>query len=402
MLRIMPHHGLMSTYAVWRQVPAVLLIVGLAGAACGDDRSPEPPETPPSSEVFTAADGTRYAVEVVYRNLEVPWSMAFAPDGRLFITERPGRVRIAQNGALLPQPALVVGDVAATGEAGVMGLALHPNFSSNQFVYLAYTARLAGGSGMVNRVVRFREVGNQLGEPMVIVDNIGAANIHDGGRIKFGPDGKLYLTMGDAASPPLSQDLASLNGKILRMNDDGSLPADNPFPGSFVYSLGHRNPQGIDWQPGTNELWGTEHGATGNDELNRLLPGRNYGWPAIEANRTQAGMETPVLFYNPAIAPSGFAFYAPLGAGTGLAIAGFRNNAFFGALGGTHVHRVVFNPGDPRTVSSEERLLEGRFGRIRDVVAGPDGAIYFCTNNRDGRGSPTGDDDRVIRIIAAR
>jgi glucose/arabinose dehydrogenase len=391
----------MSTHAVWRQVPAVLLIVGLAGAACGDDRSPEPPATPPSSEVFTAADGTRYAVEVVLTNLEVPWSLAFAPDGRLFITERPGRVRIAQGNALLPQPALAVNDVAATGEAGVMGIALHPSFSSNRFVYIAYTARLAGG-GMVNRVVRYREAGNQLGEAMVIIDNIPAANIHDGCRIKFGPDGKLYVSMGDAAVPSVSQDLASLNGKILRMNDDGSLPADNPFPASFVYSLGHRNPQGIDWQPGTGELWGTEHGATGNDELNRLLPGRNYGWPVIEANRTQAGMETPVLFYDPAIAPSGLAFYSPLGAGTGLAIAGFRNNAFFATLRGLHLHRVIFNPGDPRSVSSEERLLENRFGRIRDVVAGPDGAIYFCTNNRDGRGSPAADDDRVIRIVAAR
>jgi glucose/arabinose dehydrogenase len=389
----------MSTHAVWRQVPAVLLIVGLAGAACDDDRSPEPPATPPSSEVFTAADGTRYAVEVVLTNLVVPWSLAFAPDGRLFITERPGRVRVAQNGALLQQAALTLNDIAATDEAGAMGLALHPNFSSNRFVYVAYTARLAGG-GIVNRVVRYREAGNQLGEPMVIIDNIAAANIHDGGRVKFGPDGKLYLTMGDAASPPVSQDLASLNGKILRMNDDGSLPADNPFPASFVYSLGHRNPQGIDWQPGTGELWGTEHGATGNDELNRLLPGRNYGWPVIEANRTQAGMETPVLFYDPAIAPSGLSFYAPSGGAS--TIEGFRNNAFFATLRGLHLHRVIFNPGDPRTVRSEERLLESRFGRIRDVVTGPDGAIYFCTNNRDGRGSPTGDDDRVIRIVAAR
>ena len=396
---IMPHDGTMSTHAVWRQVPTVLLVAGLAGAACGDDRSPEPPSSPPASEVITAADGTRFAVEVVFRNLDVPWSLAFAPDGRLFITERPGRVRIAQNGALLAQAALTVSDAAPNGEAGVMGLALHPNFSSNRFVYVAYTAR-AGGGGSVNRVVRYREAGNQLGEPMVIVDNIGAANIHDGGRIRFGPDGKLYLTMGDAASPPVSQDLASLNGKILRMNDDGSLPGDNPFPASFVYSLGHRNPQGIDWQPATGELWGTEHGATGNDELNRLLPGRNYGWPVIEANRTQAGMETPVLFYDPAIAPSGLSFYAPAAGVT--AIEGFRNNAFFATLRGTHLHRVIFNTDNPQTVRSEERLLEGRFGRIRDVVSGPDGGIYFCTNNRDGRGTPTSDDDRVIRIIPAR
>jgi aldose sugar dehydrogenase len=376
-----------------RHLPVMILILVLAGAACGGDKDPESPPAPSPTETFTAADGTRFSVQVVLTGLEIPWSLAFAPDGRLFITERPGRVRIVQNGALLPTPALVLSDIGATGEAGAMGLALHPQFASNRFVYLAYTARVASGA-IVNRVVRYREVGNTLGEPAVLLDNIPAANIHDGGRLRFGPDGKLYLTMGDAANAPVAQDVASMNGKIVRMNDDGSVPGDNPLS-SFLYTYGHRNPQGIDWHPVTGELWATEHGNTGNDELNRIQAGRNYGWPVIEANRTQAGMETPVLFYDPAIAPSGMSFY------TGTAIDAFRGNIFFATLRGPHLHRVRLDPANPQRVIGEERLLENRFGRIRDVVSAPDGSLYFCTNNRDGRGTAIAEDDRVVRIVAA-
>jgi glucose/arabinose dehydrogenase len=384
----------MSDSTRWRQLPAIVLVAALAGAACNGERSPEPPSSPSPGEVFTAADGTRFGVQVVLANLEIPWSLAFAPDGRQFITERPGRVRIAQDGALLSNPALVLSDVAAVGEAGLMGLALHPDFASNRFVYLAYTARLPTG-GMVNRVVRYREVGNTLGEPAVILDNIAAASIHDGCRLRFGPDRRLYVTMGDAAEPSVAQDLASLNGKILRVNDDGSVPNDNPFS-SFVFSYGHRNPQGLDWHPTSGDLWASEHGATGNDELNRIEAGRNYGWPVIEGSRTQPGMERPVSFYDPAIAPSGLSFYR------GSSIDGFRSNLFFATLRGQHVNRVRLDPADPRRIVSEERLLDNRFGRIRDIISGPDGALYFCTNNRDGRGNMAADDDRVIRIVAAR
>ena len=194
---------------------------------------------------------------------------------------------------------------------------MHPDFATNHFVFLAYTARLAGGS-RETRVVRYREVGNTLGEPAVILDRVPAADIHDGARVRFGPDRKLYVTMGDTAAPPTAQDLGTLTGKILRLNDDGSVPGDNPFAGSPIFSYGHRNPQGIDWHPVTGEPWGSEHGQTGNDEINRLQPGRNYGWPVIEADQTRAGMETPILFFSPSIAPSGASFY------TGTAITGFR------------------------------------------------------------------------------
>lgn len=378
----------------WRQAVAAMCVMLFAGIACDDKSSPTTPAPPSMSETFTAADGTRFAVQVVITGLEVPWSLAFAPDGRLFISERPGRVRIVQNGSLLAAPALTLGDVAATGESGLLGLTLHPDFGSNHFVYLAYTSRGRQGD-LINRVMRYREVGNTLGEPLVLMDNIPAANIHDGSRVRFGPDGKLYVTMGDAANAPIAQDLASLNGKIYRLNEDGSLPSDNPFPSSPIYSYGHRNPQGIAWHPVTGELWETEHGATGNDEVNRVTAGANYGWPIIEADRTQPGMVTPVLFFNPSIAPSGASFY------TGTSIAGFRQNLFFATLAGRHVHRVRLDPNDPRQVVADERLLQDRFGRIRDIVTGPDGALYFATCNRDGRGSPTADDDRIVKIIPA-
>ena len=379
----------------WRQVLTLAFIVVAAGAACDDSPStPDPTPTPPG-DIVTAADGTRFAVEVVAQNLEIPWAMAFAPDGRMFITERPGRVRVFERGQLVAAPALSLTDVAAVGEGGLLGIAVHPDFATNHFVFLAYTARLAGG-GRETRVVRYREVGNTLGEPAVLLDRVGAADIHDGARVRFGPDRKLYVTMGDTAAPPTAQDLGTLTGKILRLNDDGSVPGDNPLPGSPIFSYGHRNPQGIDWNPVNGEPWGSEHGQTGNDEINRLQAGRNYGWPVIEGDQTRAGMEAPILSFSPSIAPSGASFY------TGTAIAGFRQNLFVGALAGQHLLRVRFDPNDPNRVAGTERLLAGRFGRIRDVVTGPDGALYFCTSNRDGRNTPVATDDRLVKLSAVR
>jgi len=380
--------------AQWPQAVTLAGILFAAGAACDDPKpSPDPTPTPPS-EIVTAADGTRFGVETLATNLEIPWALAFAPDGRLFFTERPGRVRVMEGGQLRPAPMLTIDDVAAVGEGGLLGIAVHPDFATNHFVYVLHDARL--GSGREARVVRYRELNNALGEPMVILDRVAAADIHDGGRVRFGPDRKLYVTLGDVAVPSNAQDLGSLNGKILRLNDDGTVPGDNPFPGSPVYSYGHRNPQGIDWQPGTGELWESEHGQTGNDEINHLQAGRNYGWPVIEADQTRPGMETPVLFFSPSIAPSGGSFY------TSTAIAGFRQNFFVGTLAGQHLLRVRFDATDPTRVQGTEKLLAGRFGRIRDVVTGPDGALYLCTSNRDGRNTPVPTDDRIARLVAVR
>lgn len=357
-------------------------------------RSPEPaPSTPtptqPSADLITTQDGARVQVQVVVTNLEVPWAMAFAPDGRLFVTERPGRVRIVDVSAGSSELAVTLDDVFAQGEAGTLGLALDPDFASSRFVYVYYTARAGGGA--VNRVVRYREVGNRLGERAVLLDGIPAATIHDGGRIRFGPDGLLYISTGDANSPSLAQSPGSVAGKFLRISRDGTTPAGNPF-GSPVYSYGHRNPQGFDWHPATGELWASEHGATGNDEINVIRPGANYGWPAIQANQTMAGMVTPVTFFSTAIAPSGASF------ARGRAVPQFENNLFVAALRGTHLLRLRLEPG---RIAAQERLLDGRFGRIRDVASGPDGFLYFCTNNRDGRGTPAATDDIIGRIVPA-
>lgn len=375
---------------MWHAVNAGVLAVVLATqtmqTACPKDSS----TTSQTGDVVTTQDGARIRVETVFTGLEIPWSLSFAPDGRLFVTERPGRVRIVTPGGS-SELALTVDDVWANGEAGLLGLALDPQFAQNRFVYIYYSAAIPAGA--VNRIVRYREVNARLTERVVLLDNIPAANIHDGGRLRFGPDGLLYATTGDAANPNLAQDGASLAGKILRLNRDGGAPADNRFS-SLVYTYGHRNPQGFDWHPVSGDLWAAEHGAIGNDEVNAIRNGLNYGWSWIEGAGTFPGMETPATFYNPAIAPSGASFYR------GQRIPQFANNLFVATLRGTHLLRLIVDTSGHR-LTAQERLFEGIYGRLRDVVAGPDGNLYFCTNNRDGRGSGMSGDDRVLRIVPA-
>ena len=373
----------------------LLLIAQTTSNGCGDDRAPAPepsptapaPQPTPTSGIFTTQDGVRFRVETIATGLDIPWSLAFAPDRRLFITERPGRVRIMDVSTGTSEVALTLDDVFAQGEAGTLGLALDPNFAESRLVYVYYSARVGGSA--VNRIVRYRETGGRLGERSVLLDNIPANGIHDGGRLRFGPDGLLYATAGDAANTALSQDLASLGGKIVRLNPDGTTPRANPFS-SPVYSWGHRNPQGIDWHPVTGDLWASEHGSSGNDEINVIEAGANYGWPRIEGAQTMAGMRTPITFYNPAIAPSGASFYRA------QLFPAFVNNLFVATLRGTHLLRLRLEPG-ARRIAAQERLLENEFGRIRDVITGPDGFLYFSTSN--GRGGSNASDDRIARIV---
>jgi glucose/arabinose dehydrogenase len=381
--------GLAST------VIAIVLATQVVTQKCSPDSDqPNSGGTPPapSGEVFQTQDGVRFSVEVLITNLEVPWEMAFAPDGRLFVTERPGRVRIVNLSSRTSEVALTVDDVFAQGEAGLLGLALDPDFAQTRLVYVYYTAAASGRA--VNRVARYREVAGRLAERAILLDNIPAATIHDGGRIRFGPDGLLYITVGDASNSSLAQDVASLAGKVLRINRDGTTPRGNAF-GSPLYSWGHRNPQGIDWHPATGDLWASEHGNSSNDEINVIQGGANYGWPQIEGAQTMTAMETPAAFYNPTVAPSGASFYR------GQRFPQFVNNLFVGTLRGTHIVRLRLEAGPSRRILAQERLVSDRFGRIRDVVSGPDGYLYFATNNRDGRGSPVAQDDRIARIVPA-
>ena len=377
------------------------LLGGMIGLSLGLACNQPPPGRGAGETEATAGAQVNFRVETVVSNLEVPWSIVWTPDGRMVFTERPGRVRVYADGKLRPEPLLVVPDVEPSGESGLMSIALHPQFAANHFLYLAYAYK---GDGQQVRVVRYRETSSGLTEQKTIIEAIPAAQFHAGCRLRFGPDQKLYLTTGDATERGLAQRLDSLAGKTLRLNDDGTVPADNPFRNQQnarpeIWSLGHRNAQGMDWQPGTDLMFQTEHGPSGfdgpggGDEVNIVERGKNYGWPLIHHTQTRNGLEAPLLEYTPACAPGSASFYR------GAVFPQFRNNLFFGCLRGERIIRVVL---EGRRVVSQENLLAGKYGRIREVVEGPEGAIYFSTSNRDGRGSPAADDDRIIRLIPVK
>jgi len=373
--------------------PTVIIIILICtGALIGCTASPTPVPDEPTDGSPVVID-----VEVVVTGLDTPWAIDFAPDERVFITERLGRVRIVRNGQLLTEPWVTI-NVAQRGESGLLGLAIDPDFEQNKFVYLAYTYIDREGN-LKNRLVRMLD--DQLSGKgtldRILVDEVQGASNHDGGRLHFGPDSKLYWTMGDAQDSDLAQDISSLNGKILRLNPDGTVPIDNPFPNSIVYSYGHRNPQGLAWQPGTGRLYSTEHGpsgfqGSGQDEVNFIEAGKNYGWPVIYGDKTQEDMVSPVI-------QSGSSeTWAPAGA-TFVVDGPWDGSLLFVGLRGQTLYRITLGVNDPLKVLGFERLLVGEYGRMRDVVQGPDNAIYILTSNRDGRGRPSEGDDKLLRLV---
>ena len=336
-------------------------------------------------------------VETVVDNLSIPWSIDWGPDGTIFFTERTGNLRVIQADGVLQEKPLLSLDVGGV-EGGMLGIAIDPNYSENGYIYLYYTYNEFISTS--NKVVRYQinQENWTLTEDKVLIEGIPGGPFHDGGRIKFGPDGKLYITTGDAGNPALSQDLNSPAGKILRINSDGSVPGDNPYGDSFVYSFGHRNPQGIDWDNAGN-LIATEHGPSGlrgvaHDEINLIESKGNYGWPDIIGDETKKDLLTPILHSGKDTwAPSGGAFYL------GDKIPQWTGKYFVATLRGSHLHMIDFDlQSENKKIISHTKLFQDEFGRLRDVATGPDGFLYILTSNQDGRGNPSDNDDKILRI----
>lgn len=367
---------------------AVVVVLSLAlGFSCqGMLRSAFfAPSLPAGAEEGVGRDDLpEQAVRTVATDLDTPWELAFLPGGDLLVTERPGslaRLTPVNRGYRVEERYRVEG-VRESGESGLMGLALHPRFQENWLLYLCYTTD--GPGRPTNRVDRFRLGTGGLTDPTPILTGMPGAGFHDGCRIAFGPDGMLWVTMGDAGDRSAAQDLSSLSGKIHRVAGDGSVPADNPFEGP-VWSWGHRNPQGLAWDA-AGRLWSTEHGPSGMgsgfDEVNLIRRGANYGWPRITGDETSGDMVPPVLH-------SGDDTWAPSGAAV------LDGRLFFGGLRGEALYEAPIR--GEELAGLRVHFLE-EYGRIRAVRAGPDGMIYFATSNRDGRGRPREGDDRIVRV----
>lgn len=333
-----------------------------------------------------------FRIVTLAEGLEHPWSMAFLPDGRILITERPGRLRLFANGKLHPEPIAGLPPVAAHGQGGLLDIALHPDFANNGLVYLSFAMRDADGVG--TSVGRARLDGHRLVDGHKLFDLLPRSNArqHFGSRLVFDRQGNLYITLGDRGDRDRAQDLGDHAGSVIRISAEGLVPQDNPFVDRDgarpeIFSYGHRNLQGAALHPATGELWTHEHGPQGGDELNVVRSGRNYGWPVItygkeyvtgfDIGTTQKdGMEQPLHYWVPSIAPSGMAFY------TGDKFPGWRGNLFLGSLKFRLLVRLEL---DGEKVVREVRLLQDVLGRIRDVRTGPDGYLYLLTDASDGK-----------------
>lgn len=360
-------------------IAVILVVTGITALQLSDDEDENPVNDtrPPSdSPDNITADRSNHS-ETIAEDLDVPWGIEFLPDEDILVTERPGTlVRIERETNTFTETHEIEG-VAHRGEGGLLGIAKHPNYTENNQVYLYMTTQVE--DGLQNRVVRYQLEDDQLSNPEVIVDELPGAQYHDGGQLEFGPDGKLYITAGDATSPEWAQETDVLAGKVLRLNPDGSIPEDNPF-GNEVYSYGHRNPQGLAWIG--DQLWATEHGDQRHDELNKIEAGENYGWPAIEANQGQEGMQRPEIHADDTT-------WAPAGA------AYVNGSIFFAGLRGQTLYEAEIEDGE---VIDLEEHWENEHGRLRAVEIGPEGYLYVSTSNRDGRGNPDLDDDKIIRV----
>ena len=356
-----------------------LIIVGCSNDEAGPDIEP----------VNLSDEDIPYNIEIIAEGLNVPWEMVFSDEKTIYFTERPGSLRVIRNGELKEEPLLELGSpFISNGEGGLLGLEIDPNFEDNHYMYIYHSYEKNGA--VQNRVLRLIVEEEKAEIDRVILDNIVGDTNHNGGRIKIGPDGLLYITAGDKYEPNLAQDKDSMGGKIFRIHLDGTIPEDNPFSGSPVYSYGHRNPQGLAWHPETGQLYSSEHGQSAHDEINQIKSGQNFGWPIIKGNQTEAGMVSPILHSgNETWAPSGMTF---------VSVGPWKNQLLVANLRGNQILKVELEPSGEE-VKNAEPLFKEKYGRIRNVVEGPDGSLYIMTNNQDGRGTPIDGDDRIIRMV---
>jgi glucose/arabinose dehydrogenase len=371
--------------------------VGVAGGLAPNDGSSR-----------SSAAGGGIGISSIVQNIESPSAIDVSKEGRIFFAEKMGEIMVmdVDNGKLAGHPILNIGAVQL-GEDGLLGLALSPNFTKNHLMYAYYT--YANGNNIFNRVMMLKEIAGKVVDSKVIIDAIPAAEFNNGGRIKFGPDNKLYVSTGDAMMPNLAQDLNSLAGKILRINPDGTIPRNNPVSGSPVYAFGFQNVQGLAWHPKTNRLYALDESRSGNDEINMIKPGGNYGWPIKEcalgstisstssttgsgssnntntANTQHGGgkLEDPVICFSPALEPSGAIFAASNRLG-------YQNDLIIASLRG-YLREINLDS------NTQSTILEG-YGRLRDIVEAPDGSLLVATSNKDGFGIPGPNDDKILRI----
>jgi len=352
------------------------------------------------SQRFTFVDtirspsGRRLGVETLTTGLDVPWDLVWGPDKNVWFTERSGRIsRLDPKSGRVHEIGSV--DIAGVRWTGLMGLAIHPDFKNRPFVFLMHSYNVQNTT--VNRVVRFTMGHGKLVAPKVILDGIPSKGNHNGGRIAFGGDGLLYVTTGDAGVPRQAQDVQSLAGKILRLTSEGEPAPNNPL-GGFVWSFGHRNPQGLVFARESNLLFSTEHGPWASDEINIIERGSNYGWPNVvgkcdtSAERAEcSGMVDPLVEISPTIGIAGIAIFES------TSISEWNGNLMVVSLVGETLSRLVFDK-RTRAVTAQENLLDHAYGRLRSILVSPEGDVYVATSNRDERGKAGPCDDRIIRI----
>lgn len=369
----------------------VIVASALALATCDAPRTT-------TSTPSVSSEAAPFTATTLVSGLSTPWDLVWGPDSMIWVSERGGTISRVdpKNGNKAVAGRLTVRE---SGESGLMGIALHPDFAHQPFVYAMHSYGAADGS-TINRLVRMHWDGSTLGTPTVLLDGILGGSIHNGSRLAFGPDKMLYVTTGDAGATVHAQDRSSTNGKILRLDSDGHAAPGNPF-GDMIWSLGHRNAQGLVFHPTTGVLYETEHGPSDNDEINIITRGGNYGWPDVHGKcDDDSGNERafcaahsviePLWTWTPTIAPTGADFYLS------DRIPGWKGSLLFTALSGA-LYRATLSA-DGTSITNVEKMLAGDYGRLRDVLVGPSGEIYVATSNRDGRGSPKSGDDRILKL----